>query len=275
MKVKIINNVNYHLETIESIIQNIENIVKKTPDEIHLHLGHPLTDKSFKKYITDKYSNLKLSNAKCDYNIHATFYPRDLPNFKSSDFYICHEVNQETLQYDNIFYLTPLAGKNYIKLCTMPPVQKIITNKPIYVVQGNMSDGRRNFNLAREILSNVKDLDYTIRFLGRGTIPVDIRRHPKVEHFSGLSYEEFYNKFADVYCLMPLITKSSHPRYYKNKFTTSIMYAQGYNLTTILDKELNDIYHLDNAYTFTNTKEMINCFIESHNKFTDFERNNP
>jgi hypothetical protein len=266
MKIKIINDVTFHVEIIESIIQNIENIVKSTVEEIYLHL-HPNTDKTFIRYITNKYNNLKLSNDKCDYNIHATFYPRDFPKFKPSDFYICHEFNNETLKHDNIFYLTPLAGKNYIKPCVMPPVQKIITNKPVYIVQGNMVRGRRNFDLVNKILSNIEDLDYTIRFVGRGDLPKDIQQHPKVEYFRNLSHKEYHDKFSDVYCLMPLVTKSSHPHYYRNKFTTSIMYAQGYNLTTIIDKDLNDIYHLEKAYTFGNTKEMVDCFRESHDEF--------
>jgi hypothetical protein len=267
MRVKIINDVvTWHTEIIASLIENVDNIVKKPCNEIVLQL-HPKTDKTFIEYITNEYDHVTLSSDKCDYNIHATFYPKDFNKFNRSDFYICHEFNHETLQHDNIFYLTPLAGKNYIKPCVMPPITRIQANKPVYAAQGNMVAQRRNFDLVRHLLSHTSDLDYVMRFMGRGNLPKDIKEHPKVEYFRGLPHKEYHDKFSDVYCLMPLVTKSSHPHYYRNKFTTSIMYAQGYDLTTVIDKDLNDIYKLDKAYTFSNKPEMVDCFRKSYNEF--------
>lgn len=51
---------------------------------------------------------------------------------------------------------------------------------------------------------------------------------------------------------MTLISKSQNPQDYKNKLTSSINYALGYNLKCLIDINLYKIYKLENSYIYNN-----------------------
>ena len=64
----------------------------------------------------------------------------------------------------------------------------------------------------------------------------------------------------DAYCILPLITKQSHPHYYSNKLTSTINYAKGYDLKCLIDKDLQNIYNLKNVAVFDNINNIIPVF---------------
>lgn len=270
MKLQINNNRTFHFEIIESLIVKHEEIVKKHCDEIILNL-HPHSDPSFIKYIIDKYNNVHLENSNnADYHIHASCYKEDIDQINQlgdNHFFICHTFDDHTRRNDNIFYLTPLAKRNYFKPNILPSIKKIKTEIPVYVVQGNIESKRRKFALTIDILENTKDLQYELRFIGRGSLSQDITKYEKVRHFANFPFIEYHQAFSDTYCVLPLITKESHPHYYESKLTSTTSYIMGYNFPCIIDAELQSIYNLDNAYVFQKEEDLVSAFIKSYEDF--------
>jgi hypothetical protein len=82
-----------------------------------------------------------------------------------------------------------------------------------------------------------------------------------------LAFEEYHKEFSDVYCIIPLITKNTHPSYYKNKMTSSINYARAYKLKCLIDKDLQDIYELPDTEIFTNESNIVEAFKKTLNDF--------
>ena len=270
MKLQINNNRTFHFEIIESLIVKHEEILKKHCDKIILNL-HPNSDPSFIKYIIDKYNNVHFGNSNdADYHIHATCYKEDVEKINQlgdNHFFICHTFDNRTIKNDNIFYLTPLAQRNYFKFDILPDITKIKTEIPVYVVQGNIESKRRKFSLAIEILENTKNLEYEFRFIGRGNLSKDIIKHGKVTHFANLPFVEYHQAFSSTYCILPLTTKESHPHYYESKLTSSISYITAYDFPCIIDSDLQSIYNLDNAYVFEKEEDLVSTFIKSHEDF--------
>ena len=85
-----------------------------------------------------------------------------------------------------------------------------------------------------------------------------------VEEF-GAKY--YHKEFLDCYSIIPLITKKSHPQYYKNKLTSSINYGLAYNLNFLIDIDLQNIYNLENADIFIDENNIVDIFTKSLEKF--------
>ena len=151
---------------------------------------------------------------------------------------------------------------------------KIVKNEniniPIYVIQGNFTSLRRNYKLLWNILKMKYDPKkvFKIKFLGRGTLPQKCEQHKdKIIVKSSLGFVDYHNEFSDAYCILPLITKKSHPQYYKNKLTSTISYAKAYNLKCIIDKDLQDIYHLNNVEIFNDENYIWRAFKKTLDDF--------
>ena len=71
----------------------------------------------------------------------------------------------------------------------------------------------------------------------------------------------------DTYCILPLITKDSHPVYYKSKLTSTINYATGFNLKCLIDKDLQEIYNLNNVEIFHNIDDIVQAFTNTLDEF--------
>ena len=68
-------------------------------------------------------------------------------------------------------------------------------------------------------------------------------------------------------CILPLISKETQPCYYYNKLTSSINYARGYKLVCIIDKDLQEIYKLDNVEIYSDINDIKSCFIKTLEQF--------
>ena len=77
---------------------------------------------------------------------------------------------------------------------------------------------------------------------------------------NNLNFIDYHKEFLDVYCILPLITKKTHPQYYNNKLTSSINYCIGYNLKCIIDKDLQEIYNLNNVEVFNDENDIVHSF---------------
>lgn len=254
MKILIENSKNYHYEILESIIVKFPLILKLEDYNITLRIHK---NKSYVNYISDKYPLINIEGYKSmckyeeyDYIINATVYPLELLEMedRNNSYYILHDSLDYYEIGDNIidrcYNLTPLCKKSKLLECDILPYSE---NKEIdeciMIVQGNFN--RRDIDLLEDILLEDYGIEYKIRMIGRGELPVHIVNHPRIEYYVDLDFESYHKKFLDVYGIIPLITRENNGEYYLNKLTSSINYGKGYNLVFFVDKDLDDIYNLD------------------------------
>jgi hypothetical protein len=280
----IIDNLNYgyHFETIESLINKYHLILKIPKNNNFKICLDNISCDDYINYIKNKYPEIKI-NCKIknfNYKIYSTFYPKLINKYKNEllnnkIFFICHSINGNTLQYKNIYYITPLCkNKQFIYADILPEINKISTEYPIYVIQGSFTDKRRNYRLLVNILKHNYDKEFKFKFLGRGKFPkILIPFKSKIIIEESLNFLDYHNAFSDCYCILPLITKTSHPQYYKNKLTSTISYAMAYNLKCIIDKDLQKIYKLKNVEIFNNENDIEKAFIKSLNYFYENKNN--
>lgn len=282
MKLFIENNTNCHYEIIESIINKYKFIlpikdISENKIEICLFIKN---NPDYKKYLSNKYKNIKFNKIQdYDYYINCTFYPKDLnKNFianSNNHFYISHRVNNKLKQFQNIFFLTPLSKKRYFYADILPFQNEKIRNKiPIYIIQGNISLKRRDFHLLYKILSKKYKHKFKIKIIGKGNFSrYLLKKFKNILIFKkNLNFIDYHKQFLDGYCILPLTNKKKTPQYYSTTLTSSINYIKGYNLKCIIDKNLQNIYKLKNAFVFNNINNIQRIFERSLNYF--YKRNN-
>tara|TARA_Y100000389_G_scaffold195591_3_gene227245 strand:+ start:2786 stop:3622 length:837 start_codon:yes stop_codon:yes gene_type:complete len=267
MKIQIKNEYDFHYEIIESVIVKYDQILKinKYNMEVIIYL-HIIDNKIFTEYIKSKYPNIifdKIDNY--DYCINCTIYDHlynMIDNDISNKKYISHEITDRLKTNPNVFFLTPLSGKNFIYMDILPYSDyKIKSNIPIYLIQGNIDSNRRYFNLLSKILEKTYKYDFKIKLIGRGNLPKEFLKYKsKILLKNNLNYIDYHKEFSDIYCILPLISKKTHPQYYTKKITSSINYAKGYNLAVLIDKDLQNIYNLERVYIYNNIDDIDKIF---------------
>lgn len=263
-----------HLEIIESVINKYSEIIGcqfPPSTDFFLFLKKDV-DTSFKEYIHSKYPKIKFGAPETmDYTIDINFYPKPEKiqhlNSKNNDpqknFYISHRVFESREKYPNVFFLTPLSLTNFINADILPfnERKKIITDVPIYVIQGNFSEIRRDYNLLKIILKHTFNYDYKIKLVGRGQIPALALSFPeKFIICQNKNFIDFHEQFHDCYCIMTLTTRKRNKKYYKSTLTSTINYALGYNLKCLIDRQLQNIYHLPNAQVYNKPRDIVHAF---------------
>lgn len=268
---QIINNVKFHYEIIESIIVKYFEIIKNKVNIIKVFC---LND-DVNIYLKNKYPNIILEKSNdADYFINATFYPNELSKIqnlnKNKYFYISHRVDSKCLEYSNIFYLTPLSKINYLSFDVLPfSNNKEQSDIPIYIMQGNLNQKRRNYNLLIQILSKNYDKEFRIKLLGHGNFPEELINYKdKIILKNNLNFIDFHKNFLDAYAILPLVSKKSHPQYYSTQLTSTINYANAYNLKAIIDVDLQNIYQLKNCEVYET-----NIFEAFNKSLNDFYKN--
>lgn len=256
-----------HYEIIETVIvkyNEILNIDTNILLDIYLFI---IKNDSFQKYITNKYPNIKFENiSNYDYYINCTVYDREfytLDNNKNSiKKYISHEISNRLKTNSNVYFLTPLSKNNYIYADILPfSKEKKISDVPIYVIQGNLNQGRRYLNLLNKILEKSYKYYFIIKLIGRGNLPEELNKHKnKIILKNNLNFIDFHKEFLDAYCILPLISKETHSQYYNDKLTSTINYARGYKLKCIIDNDLQEIYNLDNVEVYKDINDIQTCF---------------
>lgn len=261
------NSVTYHYEVILSVIEKYDLLLglnKDVIDSIYLTFE---TNDSFQQYIQDRYPHIHLVKPRFyDYFIDCTVYSYlGIIEDNNSHQYIAHDVHPCFENRSNVWYLTPLSKNlSRVFIADVLPFQHnpIKTDIPIYVIQGNIIPHRRCYELLNRILSVEYEYAFKIKILGRS--------HPdefvfqtasdKLIYKTDLNFVDFHREFADCYCILPLVTKKTHPQYYTNKFTSSISYARGYRLKCLIDRDLQEIYQLDNVEIFQDEGGIVNAF---------------
>lgn len=258
------NYVGFHYEIIETIILNYNKIII-TNKISTIFLSVLDSNISFIKYIKKKYPNIHFSIPnEFDYYISCTIYDNDYDNLQKNSnkyFYISHVVTDRLEKLSNVFFLTPLAN-NYIIADKLPYSEnKIKSDIPIYVIQGNITSSRRYYKLLEKILDESYNYNFKIKLLGYGNLPEELKKYSdKITLLNNLNFVDYHREFLDVYCILPLITKQTHPQYYDNKLTSTINYCIGYNLKCIIDKDLQKIYNLNDVEIFDDENDIVNSF---------------
>ena len=279
-KLLIINKQNWHYEIIESVIKkynDILNISKDTPIDIYLDIQHE--NYSFKLYIKKKYPNIILKYINnYDFFINCTIYDADFNNIdknESNKKYIAHEITDRLKNNPNVYFLTPLSKSRYFYSDILPfSKKKIKSNIPIYIIQGNLNQGRRYLKLLTNILDNNYQYKFIIKIVGRGYLPKELIKYKnKIILKNNLDFIRYHVEFLNCYCILPLISKDTHPDYYKNKLTSTINYARAYKLKCLIDKDLQNIYNLDNVQIYNDINDISINFSKTLEQFYN-EKNN-
>lgn len=268
------NTKNFHFEIIESLIikyNQILNIQNLSQDNLNIFIKLVNNYENFMNYIKNKYSFVKFDiPQKYDYYISISTYNKNYDVIKKNSknhFYICHEVTKRLESLTNVFFLTPL-GKRYITMDIFESKNKIKTDIPIYIIQGNLNNIRRNYNLLVKILNNTYNHKFKIKMVGKGVLPKILEKYS--DHIilkNNLNFQDFHKEFLDGYCILPLITTKSHPQYYRTKLTSTINYALGYDLKCLIDDDLQRIYKLKNVEVFKNENDIVEKFKKTLNDF--------
>lgn len=263
------NKQHFHFEIIESVIvhwNKLFNINQLGNSDISIHLICSNTE--FKLYIKNKYPYIQFSTPRgFDFYVNCTVYPDDAKrlerNPKSRRRYIAHYISKSLLENPNVYFLTPLAQKNYFASHILPFCEepKMTTQYPIYIIQGNIDPRRRNYELLRTILDAKYDHKFQIRWVGRGKIPRIFKKYNDTLVFrQNLGFVDYHREFKFVYCTIPLITRGTHPDYYSNRFTSTINYTKAYKAKCLIDVNLQKIYKLKNVQTFTDKTDIVQAF---------------
>jgi hypothetical protein len=265
----ITNTVNFHYEVVINIIEKYDEIIqrkKSYKDQIYLSCYF---EESFVTYVKCSYPNIIFGVPKrYDYYINCTVYPKKFKQINDGrHFYICHEVFNTVSK--NVLFLTPLNNNNHIVLDYLPFKEtKVDLSMPIYIIQGNLSDERRNFKLLKLLLEQTYEFDFKVKILGRGKLNDRFNKYEnKLLLRYNLDFIDYHKEFLGCYSIIPLISKKTHPQYYTNKLTSSINYGLAYNLNFLLDRDLQDIYKLNNAYVYTDEEDIVACFKKSLEDF--------
>jgi hypothetical protein len=261
------NSVTYHYEIILSVIEKYDMILgfeKSSIDSIYLTF---LPNDSFQQYIQDHYPHIHLVKPRFyDYFIDCTVYSYlGIIEDNNSRQYIAHDVHPCFENRPNVWSLTELSKNLSRVFCAdVFPFQnhKIKTDIPIYVIQGNIIPYRRCYELLNRILSVEYEYPFKIKILGRTHHEEYVFQNAsdKLIYKTDLNFVDFHSELTDCYCILPLVTKKTHPQYYKNKFTSSINYARGYKIKCLIDRDLQEIYQLDNVEIFQDEEDVINAF---------------
>ena len=274
MKLLIKNEAPCHYEIIESIIikhRDILNLDSEVISKIYLRV---FENPEFQKYIHLRFPFVVFDpNIDYDYCIDCTVYDSDFDNLNSNldskTKYISHEISERLKHNPNVYFLTPLAGKNFIYADQLPFMQnKINYQFPIFIVQGHLNQNRRCLKLLAKILENDYKYDYIIKLIGEGDFPKELEPYKsKITLKNNLNFIDFHKEFINAYSILPLISKQENPRYYVDKLTSSINYSKAYNLKCLIDRDLQSIYNLDNVMIYQDHNDISEKFAEALENF--------
>lgn len=269
----IVNTYPCHYEIIESVLIKYHEIFKLnqvTPFDIYLHI-YP--NQSFQSYLISRFPKITFGVPESyDYYINCTVYDKDIAQLDTKSSrrkYIAHEITPRLQSNPNVVFLTPLGKTNFFYADILPySNQRKLSQIPIYVIQGNLVKARRYLDLLKNILNRSYSHKFIIKLIGRGNFPKELEdQKEKIVLRNNLNFIDYHKEFLDAYCILPLISKRTHPRYYCDKLTSSINYARGYNLRCIIDSDLQKIYNLKNAEIYNSIHDIADSFENTLIKF--------
>ena len=137
------------------------------------------------------------------------------------------------------------------------------------MVQGGFA--RRNFKIVASILHVQRP--FLIRIVGNGAITpmlASILTDARVECKVGLRFDAYHAQFQDAHAILPCVSRTTHPKYYTTKLTSSVSYAVGYDLHIVCDRPLVDAYDLGPRafyYDSDTPSDVRDAFIRCHSSW--------
>jgi len=238
---------------------------------IHLH-SQTDNEKDFQQYLTAKYDfctflhgDLPITEA-WDLVIHATVYPRDWERVQRDPrrwVAIIHTLQNEFVRDPRVYCLSPFSRTpRWFLPSLLPALPKTTTtsSRPVFLIQSN-DPRRRDFESLVPVLERWKDHDFEIRILGRYDLPAFLTPYlDKITHFRNLLFRDFHTKMNGVHVILPLITKTFAPPYFKTKLSSSISYGVGYGFLVLCPPQLAQIYSLPHYLGYETTEELVTVF---------------
>ena len=276
--VYICNNTIYHSEIVPSIIEKYQSIIRDedhSDKEYKIYLSFCLDPylEGFVTYIKNKFPEVILSIPEYyDYKIDCSVCPEGKSGLINDEyhFYISHIIHD--YQQSNIFYLTPLCKQipdcenNYICCDVMPFYKRKCMNNniPVFIVQCNIDLYPYDYNLLETILETKFKQLYVIKlFVNEDLDPKFNKYGDKLFIKKNLNFIEYHREMLDGYCILPLTSKETTPIYYETVHTSSINYGLGFDFHFMIDKDLNDIYHLEKTFVYDGKKNIVDAFRKS------------
>lgn len=265
-----------HYEIIESVIVKVNTILNLQDDTSHVFFIKCQPNPQFCDYIKGKYKNVFFSpyiNKRYHYYISTTTYDKHYDTIKHDDpshLYVMHNVTDRIRTLTNTVFLTPLSHTRYIDADILPfSNEKVITQTPVYIVQGNFDKSRRDYAMLKRILDIDTNLPFKIKLVGRGPDkPAFANQYPdKLIIRENLEFVDYHREMQDGYGLLTLTRKSHCPGYYHTQMTSSVNYARAYGFHCVIDNDLQGIYHLSNAYTYSDEDTICTAFLDSLHTF--------
>lgn len=261
-----INSCSWHYEILESIIEQYDILMGRPKEDNDKLLLACIPNKSFFNYIKVKYPEIlvisyykykkqrELSNKKNKSHkrthIICTSYPKTYEKefiFLCNPIFIMHRISNKLKNEPNIFFVSPLSkSRNIIRLNYLPyKEQKKHNDIPIFIVQGRLLDNNRNYSLLAYILENTSNQNFLIKLVGSGSCPDILKKYvanKRIELCLNLNFEDYHSQFLDAYGILTLTSVKKTPKYYSKTLTSSINYADSYDLVCITDTKLYSIY---------------------------------
>ena len=256
----------FHYEIIEAVIVHYRDIIGvDTRCKVRLALGAGHMPQ-FEEYIRDKYPELEWGGtAAYDYFVGITVYPSDYDWIATLDprrhFYISHTYCPQWV-LPNVFYLTPLAGCNVFNKVLLPyqDASRQTGSTPLFIVQGELSSGKRDLRLLHTILRAPHRSDFRLLLLGRNLRDRSLLAYPQVRWLNNLPWLAFHAWFPRAHALLTLTNKAQHPHYYSTTLTSTIAYARAYGLACVVDAPLQKIYGLEKAFVYDDDDAAVAAF---------------
>lgn len=275
INIKIINAHTYHYEIIESIMTVfLTDILKIHPyrkKQIFLYIKENASFINYihKRFLKNPYYKLLINppftfKPKIRVTININLYKENEKSIRTQHnmFYISHDAVPELVKYRNVFFLTPLAKtRRYLLPLILPPINKIKSQIPIFIIQGKIEEKRRDYRSLIPIFEKYKDRQFQIKIVGKGRLPTYLKPYEdKIILKNNLNFIDYHKEFNDVFCILPLIDDYFEHKYFKNKYSSSISYGLGYNLMFLCHTKLKKIYPLKKSKTYSTQEEMTTQF---------------
>jgi len=166
---------------------------------------------------------------------------------------ISHLHHSDLDSFNNLIYLTPIIGKKYIIPASFPfpKVEPNFEKAPVFLIQGNIEEARRNYKSLLAVFENNKDHDFRIMILGRGNLPSYLEPYRnKIILRANLDDWEYHQSIQEATFILPIVDHTFKHGYFKKKLTSSISYGLGFGLRFVIYSKLAELYGLDDQYIY-------------------------
>jgi hypothetical protein len=269
------NDCDFHYEMIETIFLENDIILGEKYPFLIIYIDI-LPNSNFEQYFLNKYPFVLFGTpSHYDFMIDCSFDPKRSDYIEDQKhFYVAHRLFNKVMKA-NIHYTFPVKNCKSISFDKLPFVEQrqINTDTPIYIVQVSNWE-RIDCSILLSIFAHSFDYPFHFKIIGENLLPLPKKLkclQNRIIIKNNLNFEDYHKEFLDGYCLLTLTSKEVTPEYYGNELTPAVHYAKAYGLAILIDSDLQNIYHLPNAFVFNRHRNLNTTFQKSLQHF--YQRN--